>query len=53
MWAATVDSAEPCPQVVQIIIPGAERLHLARAGLPVECIGRLRSEETMTCIRSR
>jgi ribosomal protein S12 methylthiotransferase accessory factor len=53
MWAAAGDSDDPCPQVVQIVVAGAERLHLARAGLPVECIGRLRTEDTLASIRSR
>jgi ribosomal protein S12 methylthiotransferase accessory factor len=51
LWTAA--RGDPCPQVVQVVVPGAERLHLARAGLPVECTGRLRTEDALRAIRSR
>jgi ribosomal protein S12 methylthiotransferase accessory factor YcaO-like protein len=39
------------PQVWQVVVPGLERFHLVRAGLPVELTGRLRKPETIALSR--
>jgi ribosomal protein S12 methylthiotransferase accessory factor len=41
------------PQVWQVAIPGFERFHLVRAGLPVEPTGRLRTPSTVSLARER
>lgn len=42
---------EPC--VVQVVVPGAEKFHLVREGMPVEPIGRLRDRSNIKLCRQR
>jgi ribosomal protein S12 methylthiotransferase accessory factor YcaO len=52
VWKAQ-EFADDCPIVVQALIPGAERFHMVRHGIPMEPIGRLRSDEVVGKCRAR
>lgn len=41
------------PQVWQAVIPGMERFHLVRWGIPVEPTGRLRNRASLAAVRKR
>lgn len=49
----TSQRSDPVPQVWQVVIPGFERFHLVRAGLPVEPTGRLRTPLSLALARER